>query len=197
MGRSISRWIFDHRNSLPIRLLRSTVSATYDLLFGWLDRRLARKNEAKLAEEIRNALPFLFNVHGGHIVPNQGVPFPPGFDYAFVTVAVDEIILRFCRGRGELYVHIASKLTPNELHELSLLLNLIEKKENLERTGVLDLRDASRLMEPHMDKLKEAFVERLGDDLRQRLTAVYADDRVAMREAEWEINKRLRSVRRG
>jgi hypothetical protein len=197
MGRSISRWIFDHRNSLPIRLLRSTVSTTYDLLFGRLDRRIARRNQARLAQEIQTELPFLFGAHRGNIVPNQGVPFPPGFDYAFVTVAVDDILVRFCRGRGELGVHIASKLTPNEWHEVSLLLNLIEKKENLERSGVLDLRDASRLIEPYIDQLKKAFLERPGSDLRQRLAAVYADDRVAIREAEWEINKRLGSIRRG
>ena len=195
MGR-IATWIINHRTSLPIRLLRSTVSATNDLLFGRLERRLARKNEARLAGEIRDVLPFLFNVHAGHVVPNQGVPFPPSFDYAFVTVAVNDIQIRFCRGRGDLDVRIASRETPNEWHEVSLVLNLIEKKENLERTGVLDLRDAARLMESHMDKLREAFVERPGNDLRQRLAGVYADDRIVIREAEWEINQRLRSARR-
>jgi len=196
MGR-IATWIINHRTSLPIRLLRSTVSTTGDLLFGRLDRRIARMNQARLAQEIQTELSFLFGTHRGNIVPNEGVPFPPSFDYAFVTVAVDDILIRFCRGRGDLGVHIASKLTPNEWHEVSLLLNLIEKNENLERTGVLDLRDASRLMEAQMDQLKGAFVERPGNDLKQRLAAVYADDRVATREAEWEINKRLRSIRRG
>lgn len=47
-----------------------------------------------------------------------------------------------------------------------------------------------------MDQLKEAFVDRPGNDLKQRLAEVYADDRVAMREAEWEINQRLRAARR-
>jgi hypothetical protein len=196
MDRNIARWILDHRASPPIRLLRSVVSATYDLLFGRLDRRLARKYEAKLAEEIHDALPFLFNVHRGRVVPNHGVPFPPGFDYAFVTVAVDDILVRFCRGRGDLDIRVAPKETPNEWHEVSLLLNLIENQDHLERSGVLDLRDASRLMEPHMDQLKEAFVERPGNDLRQRLAEVHADDRVKMRELEWETNKRLGPVRR-
>ncbi|MGH9647307.1 MAG: hypothetical protein ACRD4E_10865 [Bryobacteraceae bacterium] len=158
---------------------------------------MARKNEAKLAAEIHDALPFLFNVQRGRIVPNLGVPFPPSFDYAFVTLSVDDILVRFCRGRGELCVRIASSETPDEWHEVSLLLKLIEKKENFERTGVLDLRDASRLMESQMDRLKEAFVERPGNDLKQRLAAVYADDRVKTKELEWEINQRVRSVRRG
>jgi len=196
MGR-IATWIIDHRTSLPIRLLRSTVSTVYDLLFGGLDRRLARKNEERLVEEIHGALPFLFIARGGRIIPNQGVPFLPGFDYAFVTVAVDDILVRFCRGRGDLGVHVASKHAPNDWHEVSRLLNLIEKKEDIERSGILDLRDASRLLESHMDQLKEAFVERPGNDLKQRLADVYAHDRIAMREAEWEINKRLGSIRRG
>lgn len=102
------------------------VSGTYSLLFGRLDRRLARKHEARLANEIHDTLPFLFTIHGGKIVPNEGVPSLPGFDYAFVTVAVDHILIRFCRGRGELDVRIAPKDAPADLHELCLLLNLLE-----------------------------------------------------------------------
>ena len=196
MNRETRRWIRRNIESPVATLLGSIISPIYHLLFDGLDRRNARRNQAKLAQEIQTELSFLFGAHRGNIVPNEGVPFPPSFDYAFVTVAVDDILIRFCRGRGDLDVHVASRDAPNEWHEICLLLNLIEKKENRQRWGVLDLRDASRLMESHMDQLKEAFVERPGNDLKQRLADVYADDRVAMREAEWEINKRLRSVRR-
>jgi hypothetical protein len=69
-------------------------------------------------------------------------------------------------------------------------------KEYPESRDILDMPDASRLMEPHMDQLKSAFSGDLGRDLKRRFADVYADDKVAIREAEWEINQRLRSARR-
>lgn len=72
------------------------------LLFGLLDRPIARRNERQLRLDIAEAMPSLFSEYGGRVVPNEGVPFPPSFDYAFVTVAVGNFLIRFCRGRGEL-----------------------------------------------------------------------------------------------
>lgn len=109
-----------------------------------------------------------------------------------MTVAVENLLIRFCRGRGDLDVAIASKDAPNEWHELCLLLNLIEKKDDLKRSGILDQWDASRLLQSRMDELKRAFDSGLGHDLQKQLTDVYIRDRIAMREAEWEINKRSR-----
>ena len=43
-----------------------------------------------------------------------------------------------------------------------------------------------------MDRLKRAFAGNPGQDLKQRLGEVYASDKVAIREAEWEINKKLK-----
>ena len=43
-----------------------------------------------------------------------------------------------------------------------------------------------------MNRLKRVFAGVSGEDLRRKFTDVYARDRIAMREAEWEINKRLR-----
>ena len=136
-------------------------------------------------------MPFLFDQYHGHRVPNEGIPFPPGFDYAFITVAADNLLIRFCRGRGELDVRIASKDAPNDWHELCLLLSLIEKKEDLQRWDIVDLWRASSLLQPQMDRLKQAFAGSPGQELKQRLGEVYASDKIANREAEWEINKRF------
>lgn len=192
MNRDVDRWA-GTLIRLPLLLLGFFIVNGYQLLFGWwLDKSLARRHEKKLELDIHDALPFLFDEHHGYRVRNEGVPFPPGFDYAFVTIAVENLLIRFCKGRGELDVRIASKDAPNDWHELCLLLSLIEKKEDLQRWGIVDLWHASRLLQPQMDRLKRAFAGNPGQDLKQRLGEVYASDKVAIREAEWEINKKLK-----
>jgi hypothetical protein len=189
MSREIHRWV-GTLTRLPLLVLGFVIVNGYNLLFGWwLDKSLARRRQTRLDQDIHDSLRFLFDQHRGCRVPNEGVPFPPGFDYAFVTVAVDNLLLRFCRGRGELDVRVASKNAPDDWHELCLLLNLIEKNEDLQRWGIVDLWQAARLLEPKMDGLKRAFAADPDRDLKQRLADVYASDRIAMREAEWEINK--------
>ena len=91
-------------------------------LFGFSDKQIALRNQGKLEQDIRNSLSFLFDAENGRVVPNQGVPFPPAFDYAFVTVAVDDVIIRFCRGRGDLDIQVAPQNAPNDLHDLSVVL---------------------------------------------------------------------------
>src|SRR5690349_18326111 len=94
----------------PLLLLGFIFGNLYKLCFGWLDRRVARQNEQRFADDIRSHLSFLFTEHGAHIIP--GTPFPPGFDGAYVTVAVRTIQLRFGRGRGEFGVSVASESAP-------------------------------------------------------------------------------------
>src|SRR5438128_3465658 len=102
----------------PLNLLRLVASPTYDLLFGWIDRRTARKDEKRLANDIQISMRFLFIQDGACIIQNEGVRFPPAFDYAFVTIACNNVLLRFCRGRGELGVHVAPAFAPSDWHEL-------------------------------------------------------------------------------
>ena len=192
MNRNRHGWLVNYLVVPFFKFLSAILSPTYDLLFGWLDRRLARKDEEKLARDVRDALPFLFDSQQGCIVPNQGVEFQPGFDYAFVTVAVDDILIRFCRGRGELDVRVASKDAPTDWHELSLLLSLLQEEKDLWRWGIADVWHAGRLLEPHIKFLKRAFVGEPGKDLEQRLADIFADDQIAIKQAEWGINQRFK-----
>lgn len=152
-----------------------------------VDKFLARTREKRLEEDVHDAMAFLFDEHHGHMVRSQGVPLVPQFDYAFVTIAVGGLLIRLCRGRGELDVRIASEDAPDDSHELSLVLSLIEDKKDLQRWGVVDLWDASRLMESRMHLLKSVFVGSAGRELKRRLAEVYANDKLAIRQAEWEI----------
>jgi hypothetical protein len=175
----------------PLAVLGFILSPVWVLL-GLSDKQLALRNQKKLERDVRELLPFLFDEHRGRVVPNQGVPFPPGFDYAFVTVSVDNLLIRFCRGRGDVDIAVASGNASTGWHDLCLVLALLEKKNDPQRWSFVSLRHASRLLEPQMDRLKQAFAEDSGQDLRQRLANIHASDRIAIREAEWEINKRLK-----
>jgi|SRR4051812_11003603 len=97
---------------LPLLLLGFIFGNLHKLCFGWLNRRLARRNEQRLADDVRTHLSFLFTETGAQIIPNQGTPFPPSFDGAYVTVAVGAVQLRFVRGRGDFSVSVASEFAP-------------------------------------------------------------------------------------
>jgi len=73
----------------PLDILWAVLVPCYDLMFGRLNRRIAKKNEDQLARDIQIAFKFLFADYGAHIVPNHGVRFPPAFDYAFPEAKYD------------------------------------------------------------------------------------------------------------
>ncbi|MCU1271780.1 MAG: hypothetical protein JWN74_3074 [Acidobacteriaceae bacterium] len=98
----------------PLLVLGFIIGNLYKLCFGWLDKRMARREEQRFAEEIRIHLAFLFSEHGAQVIPNEGVPFPPSFDGAYVTVAVGDLRLRFVRGRGDFSVGVTSAFAPND-----------------------------------------------------------------------------------
>jgi hypothetical protein len=77
--------------------------------------------ERRFAEDIRKHLAFLFSEHGAEIIPNEGTPFPPPFDGAYVTVAVGNLRLRFVRGRGDFSVGVASACAPNNWEDFRLV----------------------------------------------------------------------------
>jgi hypothetical protein len=139
-------------------------------------------------------MPFLSQEQHARIIPNEGVPFPPGFDYAFVTLEVENMLIRFCRGRGELDVYVGSRTRPGDLHELGLVLGLLDKQCDVKRWGILDVWHAATVLESNIDLLKRAFGGAAPDEALMRgLAQVARSDQIAIREAEWEINKRLRS----
>jgi hypothetical protein len=105
----------------PLLALGFVFGNLYKLCFSWLDGRMARKNEQRFAEDIRACLTFLFSEHGAKIIPNEGVSFPPSFDGAYVTVAVDNLRLRFVRGRGDFSVRVASAFSPNDWEDFRLV----------------------------------------------------------------------------
>ena len=124
------------------------------------------QHEDRLARDVQLALRFLFTDHGARIVPNYGVRFPPGFDYAFVTVALDDVYIRFCRGRGELGISVASRFAPSEWRDLTSVVNplpLMNEPVHIREGDFHDLWQVSRILRPEIQS-PEQFRQ-----LKQRL----------------------------
>jgi hypothetical protein len=105
----------------PFLALGFVFGNLYKFCFTWLEKRVARKHEQRFTEDIRRHLAFLFAEHGAEVIPNTGVPFPPSFDGAYVTVAVGNVHLRFARGRGDFAVGVASAFAPNDWEDFRLV----------------------------------------------------------------------------
>jgi hypothetical protein len=104
-----------------LNVVGSLVGRLYSFAFGWADHRLARRHQQEFEEEIRSQLGFLFTEHNAQVIPNEGVPFPPGFDGAYVTVAVGAVRLRFVRGRGDFGISVGSEFSPGRWEDFGLV----------------------------------------------------------------------------
>ena len=151
-------------------------------------KRSARKAQAEFESKIRRDAAALFDKHGAVVVPNEGVPFPPSFDYAFVTVRADGVLIRFLRGRGEFNVAVASLERPHEWTELELLIPAIETPDDVRRKSVADAWVASQVLDRHWDVLKKA----LQSDSTRKVLQDFREREETYRKAfERELNRRL------
>lgn len=162
------------------------------LAFSGINNRIARKDEDCLLQDVQGSLSFLFEEYGGRVIPSDDVPFPPGFDYAFVTVSLGGFLLRFVRGRGELGVCLAPEFARSDWQELPIVLNVIMKKDGTQPGEIQDLWDVARELRPHMRDLIALFSPLQFTALKCKLEdEVYAPARTATEKMESRINRRL------
>jgi len=138
------------------------VDEGYNALFGWwFDERVAKKNQDRFADDILREVAFLFSECGATIVPNDpSLPFPPGFDYAVVTVVAGHVRFQFVRGRGEFRVEVAPPQDPTDLNEISTVLRAIGALEGPQTQPLYrEPRDFGRLLRTHLDRLQNSFSE--------------------------------------
>ena len=142
----------------PLIVLRFVFGNLFKLCFGWLDKRMARQNEQRFAEEIRTHLSFLFTEYGAQIIPNEGVPFPPSFDGAYVTLAVGTVRLRFLRGRGDFSVSVASKFAPQDWEDFRLIADGIGEWDTSQPQPLnYSLESFEGILRPRLGRLQEAL----------------------------------------
>ena len=151
----------NRRARIMVRVFRPVswiLRKVYNPCFGWLDRRIARQNERRFADEVRTHLPFLFSEYGARIIPNEGVPFPPSFDGAFVTLALDPLRLRFSRGRGDFGVQVASEFFPQQWEEFRLVADGVGPWDIAELPSRrYDLETFEAVLRPRIDALRLAL----------------------------------------
>jgi hypothetical protein len=142
----------------PLLVLGFIFGNLYKFCFDWYDKRLARRYEQRFADNIRTYLPFLFSEHGAKVIPNQGVPFPPSFDGAYVTVAVGNLLLRFIRGSGDFSVRFASVLAPNDWEGFRLVADGIGQWE-VSQPGprYYTLETFEPILRSRLERLQEAL----------------------------------------
>jgi hypothetical protein len=177
---------------IPLLALGRILSPLYRISLARLDEHVAKRHQQTLASDVKARMGFLFSDHQARIVPNEGVPFPPSFDYAFVTVQVHNFFLRFSRGRDQLRVLLASASAPMQWHDLSLVLGAARDLSDLERTKFHDLKHVAASLRSHIQVLVSSCYEPRFSQLRQRLQVeVYAPESFVRRKWETDINTRL------
>ena len=141
---------------LPIPFV---LGKAWKLCFGWLDNRLAKKDDEEFAQDIRTNLYLLFSERNARILSNEGKKIRRVFDDAYVAIAVDTLRFKFCRCRGEFHVQVASELDPERFEHLELVLETILGPAELKQalSNCQYLRTLSQVLYPQFDNLKAAL----------------------------------------
>ncbi len=117
----------------------------YKLFFGWWadTEKDYIKRRNRFAGEIQEQIPILFLDHAARIVPDTEV-YPRAFDYVAVTVAVDDMLLRFIRGRGDFRVDVAPARLPAAWREIATVVTNSALTTAESKTNYYSLRDFGR-----------------------------------------------------
>lgn len=154
----------------PLSLLWAVVGPIVDVPFGWLDRRIARKHFDQLADEVRTALPFLFETFGAKVSRWDPEAYALVFDCAIVNVAMSGASLQFVRGRGEFGVNVSSSVDPNNWHDLTLVVSALGSGDTSSRSPLQDMWSVAALLdEQQMRRVIEAMSPEVYPLLARRL----------------------------
>ena len=168
-------------------ILKYLFAPLHAVTFGLLDKRAARRYERQLAGDVRLALGGLFRQYHARIVPNY--LRPPAYDVAYVTIALDDLLLLFVRGRGEFAVHLSSAAAPASWHDLSLVLCVVSGQDEIRRATFRDVTEFAGALQPHILALLQLENPERFAELQQRLERdFYQHERVRIQQAESALN---------
>jgi hypothetical protein len=164
--------------SLLIEVLRPLVLLVaiilrliYRVLFSWwVNPLLDRQFRRSFAEEIRLAMPFLFDLYGGRIVsdPNARANDP---HMGYVCIATAGLVFKFRRWRDESYgVQIAPSFAHTQFYDLLEALRLVDPAPDT-KLPLLDIswHPWGKLLEPRFLLLEKAFGEQRFGDTKAKL----------------------------
>jgi hypothetical protein len=137
------------------------VGSAYKAFFAWwLDDLMARHDDRRLAQDIRESFIHLFADRGARVVPNDKREYgkPRSFDEAVANVVTDELHFRFSRVRGEFGTAISLPGPPHKWESLSSALTWLEFQQAMKNSPGWwgDLRATDRFIAAHWEQLKAA-----------------------------------------
>lgn len=156
----------------PILLLIGFVlRLVYRLFFSWwLNPALDHWNRKAFADEVRQAMPFLFDQYKARVVPD---PRPeandPHMDY--VCIRARNLIFKFGRWRSENYeVRVSPSFAPTDSYEIVDALRVADPAANAQPfPEVASWKLLSRILEPSFHLLETAFHQDNFQDTKFRL----------------------------
>jgi hypothetical protein len=159
----------------------------------WLWPLLQRKANATLWQDLRRDLPFLCR-EGQFVEEKRSAKVLP-FDYAETYVRAGNLLFCFSRGRGEINVSVAPSHAPRDSYQLAIVIAALDCKGIVEITMPTELADLNGLIQSRFDGINDAFSEAQFLEFKKRVSEVKENVRVLTRQAEWELNRRLSSLR--
>jgi hypothetical protein len=137
-------------------LIGAILKVVYPVLFGWLDRRLAEKEEQQLLKRVVIAFPYLFDSEGQKTALRDWTQkFPPGMDFATVIVRDDHIAYKFTHGLQEDGIAVRPIGNTGRWYELSLVISLLDGLEYVRREPLNDFGRASQLLQHNMAAIRQ------------------------------------------
>jgi len=137
----------------------------------WIEPWLNRWASKRYASDIREAMPFLFEVYGGSVVPSPRKELEPSAeDVAYVKAG--SLVFRFSRWRDEtLEVLVADSSQPRDMYSLDDLLGvLVPNDVDAPLNGERSLRRYGQLLKARFQTLSTALSEDHIEETRKMLS---------------------------
>jgi hypothetical protein len=192
MARKMNSWIVAFLRP-PLIAIGFVAKLIYSVFFARAERRSAIQHEAAFKREIEINLPFVFSDYSAHFIPNEGVPFPPPFDYVVATIDVGAFLLRFIHGHGELDVWVAPKNGPTKWHDLSVVIGIGEEQDDPRPRTFFSLAEAAVILKQNSSLIQAAFSQDRYAQTARSLANFDSYQSSMAKQLENEINRRLYS----
>jgi hypothetical protein len=139
----------------------------------WVNPLYDRWIRSGFADDIRGAIPTLFGLHGGRVIPD---PRPEtndsGMDYICISTAT--LVFKFRRWRSENYgIEVAPVFAPKESFELADVLSALDTTAVPDRNIDLNWRSWGEFLEPRVQLLEHAFSLEHFQNTKEKLAARY------------------------
>ena len=188
--RQLYRWVIQILGP-PVRMLAYVVGLPFSPLLAFYNKRWARRELSRLEQEIHDQISFLFSDYNAQTIPAVETKRLEAVDWPTVTMRIPGLLLKFVRWQGELQIYLTPEQTPDDWTELSMLLNVIDVPEKIDRRPDYKMSEAAGWLKSNLGRISAAFSGDQYADLKERLADVHKRDQLVARQWQTEINRRL------